>query len=70
MDYRYLGSIFRGPLTGVTIGYYPMWGAESRGGARAEEHRGAAPGRGGGSVIEGPSPLNVLKDTYDHNFFF
>jgi hypothetical protein len=23
MDYRYLGSIFRGPLTGVTIGYYP-----------------------------------------------
>jgi hypothetical protein len=26
MDYRYLGSIFRGPLTGVTIGYYPMPG--------------------------------------------
>jgi hypothetical protein len=23
MDYRYLGSIFRGPLTGVTIGDYP-----------------------------------------------
>jgi hypothetical protein len=24
MGYRYLGSIFRGPLTGVTIGYYPI----------------------------------------------
>ena len=23
MEYQYLGSIFRGPLTGVTIGYYP-----------------------------------------------
>jgi hypothetical protein len=23
MDYRYPGSIFRGPLTGVTIGYHP-----------------------------------------------
>jgi hypothetical protein len=23
MDYRYLGSIFSGPLTGVTIGYHP-----------------------------------------------
>ena len=23
MDYRYLGSVFRGPITGATIGYYP-----------------------------------------------
>ena len=28
MDYRCLGSIFRGPLTGVTIGYCPTRGAK------------------------------------------
>ena len=31
MDYRYLGSIFRGPLTGVTIGCYPTAGSLSAG---------------------------------------
>ena len=30
MDYWYLGSIFRGLLTGVTIGYYPTGPADVR----------------------------------------
>ena len=30
MDYRYLSSNFSGPLTRVTVEYYPRWGPSAR----------------------------------------
>ena len=48
MDYRYLGSIFRGPLTGVTIGYYPT--SRRRGGGAGD---GAREGARGPAALRG-----------------
>jgi hypothetical protein len=51
MDYRYLDSIFRGPLTGVTIGYYPTLGARAPLGRRGAEPRRAPPLGSTGEVL-------------------